>query len=200
MSFASIAQSGIIKQVQPQANKTLISLEVEQDKAPLLVEVYGKLQEIAKELKLECNMLFSGKLLAENNHFIINADSITPALGKTSLISICGRCGSDPEIRFFDSGKQLTTNRLAVNTFGRENASWFSISAWGKQADVMGNHTSKGAMLGVIGRLNIDSWTAKDGSKKSKHVVTVNSVHLMPKSMSNQSSASSSEALGYPAF
>jgi single-strand DNA-binding protein len=38
----------------------------------------------------------------------------------------------------------------------------------------------KGRLLFVEGRLTFDQWTAQDGTKRSKHRVTVDNVQFMP--------------------
>ena len=44
---------------------------------------------------------------------------------------------------------------------------------FGKRAEVVNKYCKKGNPLFVEGRLTFDSWEAQDGTKRSKHRVTV---------------------------
>ena len=51
--------------------------------------------------------------------------------------------------------------------------------AFGKQAETINKYLTKGRPLFVEGRLDFDQWTAQDGSKRSKHRVTVESFQFL---------------------
>ena len=78
-----------------------------------------------------------------------------------NVVNLVGRCGVDPDIRYFESGKVLCRLTLAVNrpTKNDDQPDWFSLELWGKDAEVASNYVRKGSLLGIQGRLKIDTWT-----------------------------------------
>lgn len=87
-----------------------------------------------------------------------------------------------------------TSNQTAVADFGiATNREWSSqggekkketcfvdCRAFGRQAENINKYCSKGDLFFIEGRLTLDSWTAQDGTKKSKHRVTVESFQFLP--------------------
>jgi single-strand DNA-binding protein len=52
--------------------------------------------------------------------------------------------------------------------------------AFGRQAENINKYLSKGRPVFIEGRLTFDSWTAQDGTKRSRHRVTVESFQFLP--------------------
>lgn len=50
-----------------------------------------------------------------------------------NLVTLVGRAGMDPEVRYFESGKVVCTFSLAVNRFrkGEDKPDWFNLELWG---------------------------------------------------------------------
>jgi single-strand DNA-binding protein len=102
-------------------------------------------------------------------------------LNKVMLI---GNLGTDPEMRYTANGSAVTTFRLAVSrSFGageegrREETEWFSVVAWNKLAELLGQHMQKGRKVYVEGRLATRSWDDKDtGQKRYRTEVIANQV------------------------
>jgi single-strand DNA-binding protein len=101
-------------------------------------------------------------------------------LNKVMLI---GNLGSDPEMRYTANGSAVTSFRLAVNrTYGggegerREETEWFSVVAWNKLAELLGQHLQKGRRVYVEGRLATRSWDGPDGQKRYRTEVVANQV------------------------
>ncbi|MEJ2497639.1 MAG: single-stranded DNA-binding protein, partial [Sulfurovaceae bacterium] len=54
-------------------------------------------------------------------------------------------------------------------------------------AEIVGEYLKKGSQVLIEGRLVLDQWTAQDGSKRSKHSVSVESMQMLgSKESSNQ--------------
>ena len=51
--------------------------------------------------------------------------------------------------------------------------------AFGKPAETINKYLNKGRAVFVEGRLTFDSWTAQDGTKRSKHRVTVENFQFL---------------------
>ncbi|MBU2596943.1 MAG: single-stranded DNA-binding protein, partial [Planctomycetes bacterium] len=63
--------------------------------------------------------------------------------------------------------------------------------AFGKPAETINKYCKKGRPLLVEGRLTFDSWTGQDGTKRSKHRITVEGFQFMPTGGARQASADS---------
>ena len=49
-----------------------------------------------------------------------------------------------------------------------------------RQAENLNKYMSKGKPIFIEGRLTYDTWTAQDGTKRSRHRVTVENFQFMP--------------------
>jgi single-strand DNA-binding protein len=96
-------------------------------------------------------------------------------------ITLIGRAGRDPEIRYFDSGTMVANLSLAVNAYKRDDPpEWFNLQIWGKPAQVAADHVRKGNQIAVIGRIKTEKWTdSSTGEERSKLVVVVNNLELL---------------------
>ena len=95
-------------------------------------------------------------------------------------ISIMGRLTKDPELRRTNSGTAVASFTLAVDRdFSKEKETDFiDCVAWGKTAEFVSNHFSKGKMATVAGRLQIRSWKDKDGNNRRTAEVVAENVYF----------------------
>lgn len=106
-------------------------------------------------------------------------------------ITLIGRLGRDPELKYFDSGKVKGSFSIAVTrSRNKEDRSkditdWINIEAWGKTAEIAAEYLRKGNNVGIEGKLCVDSFE-KDGQKTYKTYVLADQVHLIDKKADNQ--------------
>ena len=76
-------------------------------------------------------------------------------------LTIVGRLGRDPEMRYTPQGKPVTNFSVAVDDGFGENKStlWFRVSAWDKNAENCNQYLHKGSKVLVSGRLVADKAT-----------------------------------------
>lgn len=98
-----------------------------------------------------------------------------------NTITLIGRAGRDPEVKYLDGGTVVANLTLAVNRRSRdEEPDWFNLEIWGKQAEVAANYVQKGSLIGVIGSVRIEKWVDKTtGEQRSKPVVRVDRLELL---------------------
>ena len=100
-----------------------------------------------------------------------------------NTITLVGRAGRDPELRFFESGTSVANLTMAVDKASsnrEEEPDWFSLEIWGKQAQVAADYVRKGSLIGVVGRMTCEHWTDRNtGEKRSKPVVKVDRLALL---------------------
>jgi single-strand DNA-binding protein len=96
-------------------------------------------------------------------------------------VTLVGRAGRDPEVRYFESGSVVANLTLAVNRRSRDDEpDWFNLEIWGKQAQVAADYVKKGSLLGIIGSFKLDHWTDRTtGEERTKPVVRVDRLELL---------------------
>jgi len=106
------------------------------------------------------------------------------SLNKVILI---GRLTRDPELRFTDSGAELCRFTLAVDRpytkqSGEKEADFINIVAWRRLAEVCAKYLVKGRLAAVEGRLEIRTYTNREGEpRKATQVVADNVQFLSPR-------------------
>ncbi len=73
-----------------------------------------------------------------------------------NFIHIAGHLGADPETRFTQSGKKVTTLRVATRTrrAGNDDTIWWRVTIWGDQFEKMMPHLKKGSAVMVWGEVH----------------------------------------------
>ncbi len=100
-----------------------------------------------------------------------------------NVVVISGRLTHDPELKHTKSEIPVTSFSVAVSKKGvnrneENNADFFSIVAWKKNAEFICNYFKKGDMIELEGYLTTTSYQDKDGKKVTKTEITVNSAHF----------------------
>ena len=98
-------------------------------------------------------------------------------------IVVMGRLTADPELRRTQSGTAVTSFTLAVDRdFKAENGEretdFIPCVAWRGTAEFVQKYFSKGRMAVVSGRLQIRSWTDKDGNKRKAAEIVAENVYF----------------------
>ena len=93
-----------------------------------------------------------------------------------------GRLTRDPELRRTNSGTPVASFTIAVDRdFKSENGEktdFIDIVAWRNTAEFVSKYFSKGRMAVVSGRLEIRTWTDKDGNKRRNAEVVAENVYF----------------------
>lgn len=104
-------------------------------------------------------------------------------MASLNKIMVIGNLGTDPEMRFTPSGKQVTSFSIATNwTYTtsegerRQETEWFTVTTWGKQAETCNQFLAKGRRAYVEGRLRTRSWEGQDGQKRFNTEIVANRV------------------------
>lgn len=108
-----------------------------------------------------------------------------------NVVTLVGRVGSDPDVKYFESGSVVCNLALAVNRRSSrdEKPDWFNLELWGKTAEVAANYVRKGSLIGVSGSLKLEHWQDRStGVDRSKPVVRVERLELLGSKRDNESS------------
>lgn len=99
-------------------------------------------------------------------------------------ITIMGRITRDIELRHTGSGTPCAIFCVAVdrdfgkNENGEKETDFIECVAWRNTAEFVQKYFSKGRMAVVSGRLQIRSWTDKDGNKRKTAEVVADNVYF----------------------
>ena len=96
-------------------------------------------------------------------------------------VTLVGRAGRDPEVRYFESGTVVANLTMAVNRRNRnDEPDWFNLEIWGKQAQVAADYVKKGSLIGITGSFKLDTWKDRNtGEDRNKPVVRVDRLELL---------------------
>ena len=96
-------------------------------------------------------------------------------------VTLVGRAGRDPEVKYFESGTVVANLTMAVNRRNRDDEpDWFNLEIWGKQAQVAADYVKKGSLIGITGSFKLDSWKDRNtGEERRKPVVRVDRLELL---------------------
>ena len=101
-------------------------------------------------------------------------------------VILVGNLTRDVEIRYSGSGVAIgkvgiATNRKFKSATGemKDETMFIDLTFFGRTAEVANQYLKKGSKVLVEGRLVLEQWVAQDGSKRSRHSVTVESMQML---------------------
>lgn len=107
-------------------------------------------------------------------------------MASVNKVILIGNLGSDPEVRYLESGSavakfSIATTEAYTNKNGErvENTEWHRIELWEGLAKVAEKYLKKGNSVYIEGRLRTDNWTDKEGQQRSGVTIRANSMTLL---------------------
>lgn len=95
-------------------------------------------------------------------------------------VTLIGRLVADPETRNTPNGKSVCNIRIAVDRKGREKETdFFSCTAFGQTGDALATYATKGRLVAIVGKIQLDNYTDKDGVKRQSVKVLVDQWSLL---------------------
>jgi single-strand DNA-binding protein len=83
---------------------------------------------------------------------------------------VVGNLGRDPDKRYTQDGRPVTSFRVAATTRKRErdgewqdHTEWFGVTVFGRQAETLAERLTKGSRVFVEGRLETRTYDGRDG-------------------------------------
>lgn len=98
---------------------------------------------------------------------------------------LIGNITKELEIIYTKEGVCIGNTSLAMNRYynkdGRMQSEvcYIDLRFYGKQAEICNKYLAKGSKIGIVGRLEQNSWMDNNGNKKSKHVIVVSEVEFL---------------------
>lgn len=101
-------------------------------------------------------------------------------------VTILGRLGKDPELKYTPSGAPVCTFSVATSEAWtdkdgkkQEKTEWHNIVIWQKLAEVAAKYLAKGSQCYLEGKLATRSWDDKDGNKRYTTEIIANKLELI---------------------
>ena len=105
-------------------------------------------------------------------------------LNKVTLI---GRLGADPEVRYMPTGGAVANITLATNFRWKdkqsgekkESTEWHRVVFFNRLAEIAGEYLKKGSQLYVEGRLQTRKWQGQDGQDRYTTEIIATEMHML---------------------
>ena len=104
-------------------------------------------------------------------------------LNKVTLI---GRLGADPEVRYMPTGGAVANITLATNFRWKDKAGekkesteWHRVVFFNRLAEIAGEYLKKGGQVYVEGRLQTRKWQGQDGQDRYTTEIIATEMHML---------------------
>lgn len=102
---------------------------------------------------------------------------------------ITGRIANDLEIRATSTGKSICEFRIATNRptnrDGERVADFINCRVWNKSAENLEKYQTKGNLIAVVGRIQVDKYTDKEGKNRYNTYVLVEDLEYLERKKEN---------------
>lgn len=99
-------------------------------------------------------------------------------------VILVGRLTAQPEMRYTQSAKPVTSFTLAVSRNRRSDGKdaetdFIPIVAWQRLAEICAQYLGKGSLVIIEGRLQTRSYTTNDGQKRKAYEVVASEMRML---------------------
>ena len=101
-------------------------------------------------------------------------------------VTLIGRVGKKPEIRFLPTGSGVSNFTMATNEYYKnregekqQKTVWHDITAWGNLAEFIAEYIEKGALIFVEGSLETNKWKTNEGQYRTKRYVRATRIQII---------------------
>jgi single-strand DNA-binding protein len=94
-------------------------------------------------------------------------------------ITIIGRLGQYPEMRYFPSGAVVASFSVASENKKGDATEWVRVSVFGALAETCNQYLEKGKQVYVEGPFKTNTYQAKDGTSKTSLEMIGNTIQFL---------------------
>ena len=112
--------------------------------------------------------------------------------GTYNKVTLVGRLGRDPELKYTQSGTPVANLSLATDESytdregnRQQQTEWHKVVVWNKQAENASNYLSKGSLVLVEGKLQTKKWQDQQGQNRYATEIRAQNVVFMENKNSN---------------
>jgi single-strand DNA-binding protein len=177
------------------------SLNPDRPDIPVKIQAYGGNSTTLSQQARGSQVLATGRLrMIKNQSGATEAVFIVGSFQqKSNLVTIVGRLGADPDVKYFESGSVVAKGSIAVSVTKDGPPDWFNYEAWGKDAQRMADYCRKGTQLAMAGSVMDGSWVDKaTGETRAKFVLKVSNFNFCGSKKDNETQAQSTDSYSPP--
>ncbi|WP_373792233.1 single-stranded DNA-binding protein [Jeotgalibaca porci] len=87
-----------------------------------------------------------------------------------NVVTLTGRLTKDLDLRYTSTGTAVASFSMAVdrqfkNANGEKETDFINVVAWRKTAETLAEHTRKGSLIGIVGRIQTRNYEGNDGKR-----------------------------------
>lgn len=92
-------------------------------------------------------------------------------------VTLIGNLGREPEIRQSPNGNHFGSMNVATTRRAKRGevyvnvTEWHTVKVFGREAEWLGKDARKGSKVLVVGHIETETWTGRDGQEKSRQVI-----------------------------
>jgi len=103
-------------------------------------------------------------------------------------VQLIGHLGKDPESQYLPTGTMVAKFSIATTEKRKDKDSlteWHAIVCFGKLAEICSEYLKKGSLVYVEGKIQTRSWDDKEGKKRFKTEILINTMKMLDKKKGN---------------
>ncbi len=110
-----------------------------------------------------------------------------------SSTTIVGNLSKDITLTYVPSGTAVAKTSIAYSDgFGENKKTHFiDVVVWGKTTEAFNNYCKKGSKVLLVGIVQLEQWTAQDGTNRSRHSLRVDNMKMLDGKEDNQGQSQS---------
>ena len=102
-------------------------------------------------------------------------------------VMLIGNLGRDPEVKYSQQGTAIAQFSVATTERWKdkdgelqEHTEWFAVKAFGRRAEIVGEHLHKGSRIYLEGRKRTESWDDKQtGGKQHRDLIYADRIEFL---------------------
>ncbi|QIK50593.1 single-stranded DNA-binding protein [Jeotgalibaca porci] len=117
-------------------------------------------------------------------------------------VTLTGRLTKDVDLRYTGTGTAVASFSMAVdrqfkNANGEKETDFINVVAWRKTAETLAEHTRKGSLIGIVGRIQTRNYEGNDGKRVYVTEVVADSFTFLESKKQQESNGSGNNQGSY---
>ena len=107
-------------------------------------------------------------------------------MANLNKVTLIGRLGQDPEIRYTQSGSAVANANIATNDYWtdkqgekQERTEWHRVVFFNRLAEIAAEYLKKGSQVFIEGRIQTRKWEDKDGNERWTTEIVANEMQML---------------------
>ena len=106
--------------------------------------------------------------------------------GSVNNVTLIGRLGKDPEVKYTPSGTAVAKFTLATDEVFKDRngeqqrrTEWHTIVAWSRLAEICGEYLTKGKQVYIEGSIRSRQWEDQSGGKRTAYEIVAREMKML---------------------